>query len=457
MAKDRKLKAALERVKGVDHAKERQKKFQKHAEKRKSKKQRSEIDVGALEESVAGAEEDAEAHKLAGDPAESQKEEVAAKWASLMEKANGEADGWETDGSEDAEGLGEDEDDDEGDEGEEEGGVIIETFEDESESDSDEDQTFYTAAASSPAKVRMNGDAAPEGDEDEDAVEAGDDEEIPLSDIESLASDEKGDVIPYQRLTINNTAALQRSLKSFAHPPGLPFTATQSLTTAEPVEIADVEDDLNRELSFYQQSLHAVKEARIQLKKEGVPFSRPADYFAEMVKNEEQMGKVRQKMVDEAARKKASSDARRQRDLKKFGKAVQVVKLQERDRAKRDTLDKIGALKRKRAGGAELRANEDDMFDVALEDAAVTDKADRAARRAKGAKGGREGGRRGGDEGPNRKRQKKDEKHGFGGKKRFAKSNDARSTAEGDGYSVKKMKGGKGAMRPGKSKRAKRT
>ncbi|TKA50050.1 hypothetical protein B0A55_12678, partial [Friedmanniomyces simplex] len=452
MPKDRKLKAALERVKGVDHAKERQKKLQKHAEKRKLKKQRSEFDVGALEETVAGAEADAEAHELVGDPAESQKEEIAAKWASLMGKANGEADGWETDESEDAEVLGEDEDEEEGDEGEEEGGIIIETFEDESESDSDEDETFYTAAATSPAKVRTNGDAA--ADEDED--EAEDDEEIPLSDIESLASEDKGDVIPHQRLTINNTAALQRSLKSFALPSGLPFTATQSLTTAEPVEIADVEDDLNRELSFYEQSLHAVKEARIQLKKEGVPFSRPADYFAEMVKSEEQMGKVRQKMVDEAARKKASSDARRQRDLKKFGTAVQVAKLQERDRAKRDTLDKIGALKRKRAGGAELRANEDDMFDVALEDAAVTDKADRAARRAKGAKGGREGGRRGGDDGANRKRQKKDEKFGFGGKKRFAKSNDARSTGEGDGYSVKKMKGGKGAMRPGKSKRAKR-
>ena len=114
-----------------------------------------------------------------------------------------------------------------------------------------------------------------------------------------------------------------------------------------------------------------------------------------------------------------------------------------------------------RAGDAELKPTESDMFDVALEDAATTDKADRAARRAKGAKGGRDGARRGGDEGPNRKRQKKDEKFGFGGKKRFAKSNDARSTAESGGYSVNKMKGkggGKGgAFRPGKSKRAKRT
>ena len=89
------------------------------------------------------------------------------------------------------------------------------------------------------------------------------------------------------------------------------------------------------------------------------------------------------------------------------------------------------------------------MFDVALEDAATTDKADRAARRTKGGRGGA-------DSGPGRKRQRKDEKFGFGGKKRFKKSNDARSSGEATGYSVRKMKGGaKGGQRPGKSRRAK--
>ena len=329
MAKDRSLKDALERHKGVDHKKDRQKKLQKQAEKQKRKKQRDEVDIGALEDAVAGAEEDAAAHRLADDPAERQEEDVAANGAQLDERANGEADGWETDESEDAGDV----------DGEEDGGVNLETFEDESDSDSDEDQTFYTAAASSPRKAQANGD----GEDDE---EDGEEEDIPLSDIESLGSEDKGDVIPYQRLTINNTAALQRSLKSIALPSSLPFSATQAVTSAEPVQIADVEDDLSRELAFYQQSLNAVKEARSLLKKEGAAFSRPADYFAEMVKSEEQMGKVRAKVVDEAARKKASADARRQRDLKKFGKAVQVAKLQERDRAKRETLDKIGALKR---------------------------------------------------------------------------------------------------------------
>lgn len=89
-----------------------------------------------------------------------------------------------------------------------------------------------------------------------------------------------------------------------------------------------------------------MKEAKKKLKGEGISFSRPSDYFAEMVKSEEHMGRIRQRLVDDAAGKKAASDARRQRDLKKFGKAVQVAKQQERDKSKRDTLDKIKVMKR---------------------------------------------------------------------------------------------------------------
>jgi rRNA-processing protein EBP2 len=174
-----------------------------------------------------------------------------------------------------------------------------------------------------------------------------DEDDIPFSDIASIASEDKGDVVPYQRLTINNTTALLAAHKRIAIPfSKLPFSTHQSITTAEPVTIEDVEDDLTRELAFYAQSLASVKAARALLKSEGVSFARPADYFAEMVKSDEHMGRVKAKLVDTAASKKAASEARRQRDLKKFGKQVQVAKLQERDKAKRDTLDKINVLKR---------------------------------------------------------------------------------------------------------------
>jgi rRNA-processing protein EBP2 len=58
------------------------------------------------------------------------------------------------------------------------------------------------------------------------------------------------------------------------------------------------------------------------------------------------MGRVRARLVEDAANKKSAAEARRQRDLKKFGKAVQVAKLQERDKQKRETMEKIGSLKR---------------------------------------------------------------------------------------------------------------
>lgn len=56
----------------------------------------------------------------------------------------------------------------------------------------------------------------------------------------------------------------------------------------------------------------------------------------------------------------------------------------------------------------------------------------------------------------NTKRQKKNEKFGFGGKKRHNKSGDAMSSGDLSGFNAKKMKaGGKGKKpsRPGKSRR----
>lgn len=184
-------------------------------------------------------------------------------------------------------------------------------------------------------------------EEDEDDLMLDDEEDVPLSEISDDDQEPDTDLIPRQRLTIDNHSALRNAHSSIALPlKSLPFSSHQSLTTADPVSIPDIHDDLKRELSFYAQALDAANKARKLLHAEGVPFSRPTDYFAEMVKSEEHMGKIKDKMREEAAGKKASQEAKRQRDLKKFGKQVQVAKLQERHKEKRDTLDKISMLKR---------------------------------------------------------------------------------------------------------------
>ncbi|APA11312.1 hypothetical protein SS1G_11556 [Sclerotinia sclerotiorum 1980 UF-70] len=317
--------------------------------------------------------------------------------------------------------------------------------EDDEEGDSDDDEE--EEEGNGPTEIdfaaidESDSDSSVGGDEDDEEDDDEDDEDIPMSDLEDLDDEEREDMIPHQRLTINNTIALTAALKRISLPIAtLPFSEHQSITSDKPTEIEDVSDDLKRELAFYSQSLEAVKSARLLLKAEGVPFTRPTDFFAEMVKADEHMEKIKRKLIDEAAGKKASADARKQRDLKKFGKQVQVAKLQERDKERKQTLDKIKTLKRKRQGADNENTNEADLFDVALEEET----------KSTGGRNDRKGG-------PN-KRQKKDEKFGHGGKKRFKKSGDAMSSGDLSGFSVKKMKGGgaKGGAksRPGKARRA---
>ena len=110
--------------------------------------------------------------------------------------------------------------------------------------------------------------------------------------------------------------------------------------------MVDPDDDLNREVAFYNQALEAAVQGRDRIKKEGGVFERPGDYFAEMIKTDDHMAKIRQKLLDENASIQASEKAKAQRELKKFGKKVQTEKRLEREKSKADALDKIQTLKK---------------------------------------------------------------------------------------------------------------
>ncbi|KID98310.1 Eukaryotic rRNA processing, partial [Metarhizium majus ARSEF 297] len=297
---------------------------------------------------------------------------------------------------------------------------------------------------------RTNNESKQEDEEGDDDSEE-DEEDIPISDLEDLDDEDKEDLIPHTRLTINNTSALQAALDRISIPTDKSATfaphqsIVSSVNTAD--SIPDISDDLQRELAFYSQCLDAAKEGRTRLLAEGVPFSRPKDYFAEMVKEDAHMEKVKAKLIEEASAKKAAAEARKLRDLKKFGKQVQVAKLQERQKAKRETLEKIKTLKRKRQeSGNDMSTNEADLFDVSVDNELASH-----AQSMGSSRGGPSG------KGVNAKRQKKNEKYGFGGKKRHAKSGDAISSGDLSSFNTKKMKAGSRgkpkASRPGKSRR----
>ncbi|KAM3161572.1 Ebp2 [Lachancea thermotolerans] len=277
-------------------------------------------------------------------------------------------------------------------------------------------------------------DEEEQDEENEDQEAQSEDEEekdVPLSDVEF---DSDADVVPFQKVTVNNSNAIKHALERIQLPwKKHSFQEHQSITSEGNTDetIKDIYDDTQRELALYKQSLDAVLQARQKLKTLKVPFKRPLDYFAEMVKSDEHMDKLKSKLVSEASDRKAREDARKQRQLKKFGKQVQVATLQSRQKEKRETLEKIKSLKKKR------KHNEidDSAFDVGIEEAATEKGYDKRQK-------------------PNGKRLAKDAKYGKGGMKRFKRKNDAQSSSDITGFSSNKMKGK--PSRPGKSRRAKR-
>ncbi|AJS46514.1 Ebp2p [Saccharomyces cerevisiae YJM1355] len=314
-----------------------------------------------------------------------------------------------------------------------------ESGDDREEEEEEEGRLDLEKLAKSDSESEDDSESENDSEEDEDVVakeeseekeEQEEEQDVPLSDVEF---DSDADVVPHHKLTVNNTKAMKHALERVQLPwKKHSFQEHQSVTSETNTDehIKDIYDDTERELAFYKQSLDAVLVARDELKRLKVPFKRPLDYFAEMVKSDEHMDKIKGKLIEEASDKKAREEARRQRQLKKFGKQVQNATLQKRQLEKRETLEKIKSLKNKR------KHNEIDHseFNVGVEEEVEGKRFDRGR--------------------PNGKRAAKNAKYGQGGMKRFKRKNDATSSADVSGFSSRKMKGK--TNRPGKSRRARR-
>lgn len=92
--------------------------------------------------------------------------------------------------------------------------------------------------------------------------------------------------------------------------------------------------------------MHGANTARSLAAKHKLPFTRPSDYFAEMVKSDAHMERIRQRLLDETAGIKKSDEKRKEREGKKFGKQVQIEKLKERERGKKEMEERLKGLKR---------------------------------------------------------------------------------------------------------------
>ena len=141
--------------------------------------------------------------------------------------------------------------------------------------------------------------------ESESALESDDEEQgltvVPSSKAKRGARAGVGGGAAAGRSDTCNEAAILRKLEQLrggvdTESNDAAWLETLDITASEPVELDDAEEG-QRELAFYTQALAAVKSAQARLTKMDVPFARPDDYFAEMLKTDQHMAKVKLRLI----------------------------------------------------------------------------------------------------------------------------------------------------------------
>ncbi|KAJ7296148.1 hypothetical protein O6H91_Y140900 [Diphasiastrum complanatum] len=332
-------------------------------------------------------------------------------------------------------------------------------------------------------------------------------EEIESEEEEEEDEEEAVAVAMARKDAIYNAAALHEKLEDIRWPEDLSWIQTLSFTYADHSDDAavDANDDLAREMAFYTQALEAAREAYTKLQGLGVPFLRPSDYYAEMVKSDKHMFKVKDKLLFQQKQMEEADERRKAREAKRFAKEVQTERVKERAKLKKQNIESVKKWRKMRKqsgfadGGEEFPADMDEASPQSKKRKVISAPWDRSGgwghkpsrgpgrkerdmfsredgnlssqREQKGAFRGGRGGRssfRGGRGGggsfrgsrggrssvgvgrggrSSKSRDYKDSKFGHGGKKSLEKKNNAESSADMGSYRGRFHKGQKRGKR----------
>ncbi|XP_067893201.1 probable rRNA-processing protein EBP2 isoform X2 [Heterodontus francisci] len=218
---------------------------------------------------------------------------------------------------------------------------------------------------------------------------------------------------------VNNVVGLKQCLQDFkkniewverldmTNGPATDFVAkAEGKSVAQERSDIDPDDDFQREMYFYRQAQATVLNALPRLQRLKIATKRPDDYFAEMAKSDQQMQKIREKMMSKQISMEKSEKAKQLRALRKYGKKVQIEVIQKRQKEKKAMMT---AVKKYQKG---------------LSDKLEFLEGDKDSSEAKKEGGGRlAAGTAQQKKGINAKRKYRNEKFGFGGKKRGLKWN----------------------------------
>eukprot|EP00252_Welwitschia_mirabilis_P025059 TRINITY_DN768_c0_g1_i1.p2 TRINITY_DN768_c0_g1~~TRINITY_DN768_c0_g1_i1.p2 ORF type:complete len:292 (+),score=73.44 TRINITY_DN768_c0_g1_i1:156-1031(+) len=245
---------------------------------------------------------------------------------------------------------------------------------------------------------------------------------------------------------VYNADGLHEKLEEIGWPDDIHWTEKLSCNYKFDQKI-DINDDLAREMAFYTQALECSRDAYEKFLDLGVPFLRPPDYYAEMIKSDSHMLKVKDKLLVQKKRMEEADERRKAREAKKLAKAVQAEKLKERAQQKKNDIEAVKKWRKLRQksgfaplakGGSEMPFSDDD--EEKQERGVFSKKKPVQRGVAPGDRSGGKGNRNKGFKGKGkRSREFKNSKFGHGGPRRLKKQNTADSTA---GFSARDWKRG---------------
>ncbi|PKI65774.1 hypothetical protein CRG98_013846 [Punica granatum] len=225
--------------------------------------------------------------------------------------------------------------------------------------------------------------------------------------------------------SVYDTEGLLDKLGDISWPQNLPWIDKLTVDIDQAQEV-DVNDDLARELAFYTQALEGTRQAFEKLQKMEVPFLRPPDYYAEMVKSDSHMEKVKGRLLAEKRKIEEAEERKKAREAKKLAKEVQAQKQKERAKQKKEEIEVVKKWRKQRQQSGFSDKGNDLPLD--FEDGKSFERSSK--KRPGVSPGDRSGGKawQGGKKGKMKKRDFRDSKFGFGGKKGMKKQNTAETT-----------------------------
>ncbi|GAB2216151.1 hypothetical protein Droror1_Dr00023920 [Drosera rotundifolia] len=274
--------------------------------------------------------------------------------------------------------------------------------------------------------------------------------EAPELDLESESDEEEEDVKlaePAKNAVYDKDGMLDK-LADISWPGDVEWIQKLTIDIEHQQEV-DVNDDFARETAFYTQALEGTTQAFEKLQSMGLPFLRPPDYYAEMVKSDVHMEKIKSSLLYKKKQMEEAEERRKARGAKRIAKEVHAEKLKERAKQKKEQIESVKKWRKQRQQNG-FAGNDKDL-PLPFEDGGGFERPGK--KKLGAAPGDRSGGKRTqfakGNKGMDKKRKDRefrDSKFGHGGRKGLKKqntadtTNDMRAFNRGSGPGNKKRK-----------------